>query len=483
MKTNTIISTNLGKDFYLRMKDMIFISLHFEDSAGAIILKRDEINSKNITNFFSHFMKSRSGARPDCKLIGPMALIRSALGYIKASSLGTIKEVQRTGQFEVVFIPRDGTLRVSKETGAASEASAPSSTTSQKNVVARKELVKVLIVDDSKTIRNLLTRILNTAPGVQVVATAERPSEVEALINEHKPDVITLDIHMPEMTGVELLKRIQPKYKIPTIMVTSISMEEGPLVLEALEHGAFDYIQKPKMEELSEVAPILIEKVKEAANYQAGSNSKFSTKAVGKYDTDSLVVIGSSTGGTNALKDILTKMPREIPPILIVQHIPAVFSKAFADRMNTLCPFIVKEAENGELIEKNKVLVAPGGKQMSIERSGQELRVKITDDPPLNRFKPSVDFLFNSVEPIVARRHTVGVILTGMGKDGAEGLLKLKKAGALTIAQNEESCVVFGMPREAIKIGAAHAIEDKNDIAAKVGEFSHPNAKVDKVAS
>lgn len=481
MKTNTIISTNLGKDFYLRMKDMIFISLHFEDFAGAIILKRDEINSKNIKNFFSHFMKSRSGARPDCKLIGPQSLIRSALGFIRASALGNIKEVERTGQFEVVFIPRDGTLRVSKDASATS--TTPVLHSEQPKVIARKELVKVLIVDDSKTIRNLLTRILNTAPGVQVVATAERPSEVEALINEHKPDVITLDIHMPEMTGVELLKRIQPKYKIPTIMVTSISMEEGPLVLEALEHGAFDYIQKPKMEEISEVAPILIEKVKEAANYQAAAASKFSSKTVGKFDTDSLVVIGSSTGGTNALKDILTKMPREIPPILIVQHIPAVFSKAFADRMNTLCPFIVKEAEDGELIEKNKVLVAPGGKQMSIERNGQGLRVKITDDPPLNRFKPSVDFLFNSVEPIVARRHTVGVILTGMGKDGAEGLLKLKKAGALTIAQNEESCVVFGMPREAIKIGAAHAIEDKNDIAAKVGEFSHPNAKVDKVAS
>ncbi|OIQ20994.1 MAG: hypothetical protein BM556_02615 [Bacteriovorax sp. MedPE-SWde] len=330
------------------------------------------------------------------------------------------------------------------------------------------------MVDDSRTIRNLLNKVLSKADGITVCAMAEKPSDVEALIIEHQPDVLTLDIHMPEMTGVELLKIIGPKHNIPTIMVTSISMEEGPLVLEALEHGAFDYIQKPEVSQLPVVAPILIEKIKEASlsKKSLATLNKIGTRPVSKMNLDSLVVMGSSTGGTNALKDILTKLPKEIPPMLIVQHIPPVFSKAFADRMNSLCPFLVKEAVDGELVEKNKILVAPGGKQMKVVNESGVFKVKITDDAPVNRFKPSVDYLFKSVVPFTKSRHVVSVILTGMGKDGAAEMLNLKNAGSYTIGQDEDSCIVYGMPKEAARIGAVMFAEHKDDIASKMAELS-----------
>ncbi|OUR97463.1 hypothetical protein A9Q84_08910 [Halobacteriovorax marinus] len=334
--------------------------------------------------------------------------------------------------------------------------------------------VKVLIVDDSKTIRSLLTKVLSSSSRINVVATAEKPSEVAALIEKFRPDVITLDIHMPEMNGVELLKLIQPKYNLPTIMITSVSLEEGPLVLEALESGAFDYIQKPSMEELSEVAPILIEKVLEASKFECAKS--IGTKSVSRsshnFNEDCMVVIGSSTGGTNALKDILCGLPRVIPPILIVQHIPAVFSKAFAERLDGLCPFSVKEAEHGEEVCANTVYIAPGGQQMKIFVKGSKKFIEINDDKPVNRFKPSVDYMFKSIEALTSKESIIGVILTGMGRDGASGITNLKKLGALTIAQNEESCVVFGMPREAIAMGGATEVVHKDQIAEKMVELS-----------
>ncbi|MDD0853783.1 chemotaxis response regulator protein-glutamate methylesterase [Halobacteriovorax sp. GB3] len=473
MKTNSFISSELGKDFYLRIKDMLFVSIHGSKDACAIIFKDGEVTAINIEAFIEK-AKSIKFSSATAKLIGPRTLIMRMKTHLSRLGFKDFREVERRGEFEIVFTPNSGALRVSKATESANVSS------NAAREIKKQGDVKVLVVDDSKTIRNLLSRILNQAPGVNVVATAEKPSDVEELIKKHNPDVITLDIHMPEMTGVELLKKIHPKFKIPTIMVTSISIEEGPLVLEALENGAFDYIQKPKMEELAEVAPILIEKVREASKYVESSSRSSQTKSVGQFNQESLVVIGSSTGGTNALKDILTKMPSQIPPMLIVQHIPPVFSKAFADRLNTLCPFTVKEAEDGEVIEQNKVLVAPGGKQMKVEKRGGKLHVVITDDAPVNRFKPSVDYLFNSTLEISKRRHVVGVILTGMGKDGAEGLLKLRKNGAYTIAQDEESCVVYGMPREAAQIGAAMCIEHKDDIAAKIGELSFPDSQDSK---
>ncbi len=345
-------------------------------------------------------------------------------------------------------------------------------------VVNEKKKFKVLIVDDSKTIRNILTKLFSSDPELVVCATAERPSEVEDLIRKHQPDVITLDIHMPEMDGVTLLKKIAPQFNIPTVMITSISMAEGPLVLEALENGAIDYIQKPEVSELNRLTPLILEKVKMAAKAKiqkrTGPRKKEgnSNRLTSKFNLESLILLGSSTGGTEAIRDILTKMPNEIPPILIVQHIPAVFSLAFAKRMNELCPFEVKEAEDGDEVKKNRVLVAPGGTQMRMEYRAGRAFVKITDDEPVNRFKPSVDYMFlNSLNHLYG--HTMAVILTGMGKDGAKGMLELRKKGVKTIAQNEDTCVVFGMPKEAINIGAAEFIEPLDDIAERLVQLSH----------
>ncbi|HAZ12238.1 MAG: hypothetical protein A2X86_03285 [Bdellovibrionales bacterium GWA2_49_15] len=333
--------------------------------------------------------------------------------------------------------------------------------------------VRVLIVDDSKTIRDILAKIIKSDPGMEVVGLAERPGQVEELIKNTQPDVMTLDVHMPEMDGVTLLKKIFPRYKIPTIMITSLSPDDGPYVLNALEAGAIDYIKKPEFKEIQEIAPLIREKIKMAA--EARMQMRYNGEKVSvtnlEMDQNKLIAIGSSTGGTEALRDILVSLPDRIPPIVIVQHIPPVFSAAFAQRLDGLCPFSVREACDGDLVVPGLVLIAPGGKQMSIVKVQDELKVSITDDPPFNRHKPSVDVLFSSIA-----KHsgacTVGVILTGMGADGAKGLLELRQNGAQTIAQDEKSSVVFGMPKEAIKCGAAQHVEGLNKIANKIVSLS-----------
>ncbi|MGZ3808147.1 MAG: chemotaxis-specific protein-glutamate methyltransferase CheB, partial [Bacteriovorax sp.] len=318
----------------------------------------------------------------------------------------------------------------------------------------------------------------------EVVAMAERPSEVEPLILKHKPDVITLDIHMPEMDGVTLLKQIAPKFHVPTVMISSISMAEGPLVLEALEHGAVDYIQKPELSEIERVTPLILDKVKTAAmaNISKASRNKKTgpVKTDVQCDLSSLIVLGSSTGGTEAIREIITALPNQIPPMLIVQHIPAVFSKAFANRMNDLCPFEVKEAENGDEVRANRVLIAPGGTQMKLIMRNGNPYVEINDDEPVNRFKPSVDYMFLSVAKNLYT-HTTAVILTGMGKDGAKGMLELKKLGVRTIAQDEYTSVVFGMPKEAIALGAAEFVEPLSEIAERVATLSKEKSSFKKI--
>jgi len=331
--------------------------------------------------------------------------------------------------------------------------------------------LKVLVVDDSETIRNLLSKVISSDPLLECVGTVAMPSLVEAAIERYKPDVLTLDIHMPEMNGVELLKKLMPKYRLPALMISSLSIEDGTLVLDALEAGAVDYIQKPSFEELKVVAPLICEKIKSAAS----ANVK--TKAIRRVslanqamDSQRPVLIGSSTGGTEALREILTALPKQIPPIVIVQHIPPIFSKAFADRLNLLCEFEVKEAVDGDAVIPNRVLIAPGGMQMSLREASGTLFVKIENSAPVNRHKPSVDVLFDSAVKIKSRKFVAG-ILTGMGADGARGLLALRSAGARTFAQNEATCVVYGMPREAVKLNAAEKIVALDDIAAQLVSF------------
>lgn len=396
------------------------------------------------------------GAAPNevyAKIVGPGPLVEQAAKALGARFTRGIEKRPRDGALELLFYPENGRIRVAPIIEKNEPKKADSKT-------------KVLIVDDSKTIRNLLEKILGAEPTIEIVGSVERPSLVEAAIQKNRPDVITLDIHMPEMDGVALLKKLLPKHPIPTVMISSISMEEGPMVLSALEAGAVDYIQKPTFDQIATVAPLIVEKVKSAASAKvhvptprvsgplAPKRAKSSVKTQFDLREESLVAIGSSTGGTEALRQVLTQLPSEIPPIVIVQHIPPVFSKAFANRMNELCPFEVKEAEDGDAVVPNRVLIAPGGTQMSLVRSGQGFIAKV--DPsagPVNRHKPSVDVLFDSVAQLVGAR-AIGVILTGMGADGAQGLLRMREKGARTVGQDEASCVVYGMPQAAFKIGA-----------------------------
>lgn len=339
---------------------------------------------------------------------------------------------------------------------------------------------KVLIVDDSLTIRQLLSKIIGSDPDLEVVAMAEKPSQVEDLIKQHKPDVITLDIHMPEMDGVTLLKRLHPLYKIPTVMITSVSKEEGPQILQALEIGAVDYIQKPEMSSLGQLQSQIRERIKAAAEAKVQKKvSVRKAKSSGKSNLGDLVLIGASTGGTEAIKSVLEALPSQIPPILIVQHIPAGFSAAFAKRLNELFPFEVKEAKDGDEVKPNCVLIAPGGTQMAIVKVGPQLKVRVTDDAPVNRHKPSVDYMFNSAVKL-GLDQVVAVIMTGMGADGAKGLKALKEIGCQTVAQDQSSCVVFGMPREAIALGAASYIKPLSEIGATIIDLTNSNQKENK---
>lgn len=340
--------------------------------------------------------------------------------------------------------------------------------------------IRVLIVDDSKTIRQILRKIIESSDRLVVAAEVDRPSLVEKAIIDHKPDVMTLDIRMPEMTGVELIRKMFPTRFIPTIMISSLSIDEGHEVLDALEIGAVDYIQKPEAREILSLTPVIHEKligaagVRARAKKQVAGTSRILKSAAGHApqaslkrtaSTESFLAIGASTGGTEAIKAIFVDLPANVPPIAVVQHIPAHFSAAFAKRLNEICRFEVREAKDGDIFLPGLALIAPGGLHLEVVKDGNKLVARISDGPAVNRFKPSVDVLFNSVAKVLGDKAT-GVILTGMGMDGAKGLLAMRNAGAFTIAQDEESSVVFGMPKVAIEVGAVHAIRPLDEIGA-----------------
>lgn len=395
----------------------------------------------------------------EAKAVASPSLAREIRAALSQLGVSVLKIVDREGNFEIRYSSQDQKLLVT----AAGLEIAPAPEAPAQPVPApvsrppRTGKIRVLVVDDSSTIRKILEKILRSDPEIEVVASVGLPSEAEAAIQKFRPDVITLDIHMPEMNGVELLKRYMPKFPIPTVMISSISMEEGPLVLNALEAGAVDYVQKPGANEIATVSPIIIGKVKMAAGARLLVPQERprvrATNSAGPVDFKRMIVIGSSTGGTEAIKEVFVRLPDQIPPILVVQHIPSVFSKALAERLNSLCPFSIVEGKEGETVEPNKIIIAPGGKQMRIKKSGPGFVIGIDDAEPVNRHKPSVDYLFDSVAKLCGPE-VVGVILTGMGSDGAKGLLELKKKGCVTIAQDEASCVVYGMPQAAFKLGA-----------------------------
>jgi len=319
--------------------------------------------------------------------------------------------------------------------------------------------IKVLIVDDSIMFRKFLSLGLSSDPEINVVATAKDPFEARDMILQYNPDVITCDVEMPKMNGIEFVRKLIPQHPIPVIVVSSMSSA----VFEAMDAGAVDFVVKPNMGELNGVERFIrdmIEKIKIASNAKIVRDSLKSIRSTAlsvrphvAYNPTKIIAIGASTGGTEAIARILKDMPPTIPGVVVVQHIPPVFSRLFAERLNSTTNLNVKEAETGDYVEQGKVLVAPGDKHMRIRKVSDRYRVECFEGEKVNGHCPSVDVLFESVAK-AAGKDAIGIILTGMGYDGAKGLLAMKKSGAYTIGQDEKSSVVYGMPKVAYNIGA-----------------------------
>lgn len=345
--------------------------------------------------------------------------------------------------------------------------------------------IKVLIVDDSALIRSVMREIISSQPDMEVVGMAPDPLIARELIKQLEPDVLTLDVEMPRMDGLDFLEKLMRLRPMPVIMVSSLTEHGSEITLRALELGAIDYVTKPKLAIKSgmlEYTDLLTEKIRAA--YAAKNNIDFHAKraknrqaiqvlpVVGNryLSSEKLIMVGASTGGTEAIKELLMQMPSDCPGILVTQHMPEGFTASFAQRLNHLCKITVIEAQGGERILPGHAYIAPGHSHMRLAKSGANYIIQIDQAPPVNRHRPSVDVLFNSAAEY-AGKNAVGVILTGMGKDGAVGLLEMKKAGAYNFAQDEASCIVFGMPKEAIAIGAVHEVATLSRLAGLVLEY------------
>ncbi len=326
-------------------------------------------------------------------------------------------------------------------------------------------MIRVLIVDDSAVVREIFTTELSRDPELEVVGTAIDPYIARDKIVKLKPDVITLDVEMPRMDGITFLKKLMRYHPIPVIIVSSLTPQGGQMAMEAIDSGAVEVMCKPGTSyTVGDMSVELIDKIKAAAlvNMKRWMSSKAnaerpSPRLANIRTTNKVVAIGASTGGTQALQKVLSVLPANAPGTVVVQHMPEHFTRSFAQRLNDLCAIEVKEAENGDSVIPGKALIAPGNKHMLLRRSGARYYVDVKTGPLVCRQRPSVEVLFNSVSRSAAA-NSVGVIMTGMGGDGADGMLKMKQNGATTIAQDEASCVVFGMPKEAIQRGGVDHI-------------------------
>ena len=335
--------------------------------------------------------------------------------------------------------------------------------------------IKVMIIDDSAVIRTVLTEILNGAGDIEVIGTAPDPLFAKNKLTSLQPDVITLDVEMPRMDGLTFLEELMHTNPVPVLMVSSLTQRACDTTLRALELGAIDYVTKPSIEIMQGVEALaneIIAKVRIAAKARVRFTARGSLPATAAAPvslkasaldtsrmatTDKLIAIGASTGGTQAITEVITQLPSSVPGIVIVQHMPPVFTKSYAERLNTMSRVNVKEAEHGDRILRGTAFIAPGGRHMSIRRDGAMYYLELSDGPPVNYVKPAVDILFRSVARF-AGRNAVGVILTGMGEDGARGLKEMREHGALTLAQDEASCIVFGMPKRAIEMDAVDRV-------------------------
>jgi two-component system chemotaxis response regulator CheB len=330
--------------------------------------------------------------------------------------------------------------------------------------------IKVLIVDDSALIRSVMSEIVSSHSDMEVVGVAPDPLVARELIKQTNPDVLTLDVEMPKMDGLDFLEKLMRLRPMPVVMVSSLTERGSEITMRALELGAVDFVTKPKISIQSgmrEYAELIADKIRAAAKARikprtlpvpgAAPTGQLASLRNPLISSEKLIIIGASTGGTEAIREFLMQMPSDCPGILIAQHMPEGFTTSFARRLDSLCKISVREAAGDERVLPGHAFIAPGHSHLLLARSGANYVTKIEQSAPVNRHRPSVDVLFRSAST-AAGKNAVGVILTGMGKDGAQGMLEMKEAGAYNFAQDEASCVVFGMPREAIALGAAHEV-------------------------
>lgn len=335
-------------------------------------------------------------------------------------------------------------------------------------------MIRVLIVDDSRMIRDVLTHILSEQKDIEVVGAAADAYQARDMIRDLKPDVITLDVEMPRMNGLEFLDRLMRAKPTPVVMVSAFTERGSEVTFRALELGAVDFVTKPKLNEQTpdDYGDLIAEKIRAARSARLRTPRRSldlgapapAAPAVQKRPvprgiktSERLIAVGASTGGTEAIREFLTGMPPDCPGIAVVQHMPENFTRMFAERLNGLCQIVVKEAEHNDPILPGHAYIAPGGKHLWVKRDEGQLIAKLSTEPPMNLHRPSVDFLFLSAAKNVGA-DAIGVIMTGMGRDGAQGMLRMREAGAWNIAQDEATSVIFGMPKEAADIGAVHEV-------------------------
>lgn len=346
--------------------------------------------------------------------------------------------------------------------------------------------IRVIVVDDSALVRSLLSEIINRQRDMECIGTANDPLVAREMIRELDPDVITLDVEMPRMDGIDFLGRLMRLRPTPVVMISTLTERGAEVTMKALELGAVDFVAKPRVglaSGLNDLAAQIVDKIRVAAVAQvrrapardaaaaAGSAGSAAVAhaapaagLLGRLSTEKLICIGASTGGTEAIKEVLVQMPADSPAIVITQHMPPGFTTSFAARLNGLCQITVKEAVNGERILPGHAYIAPGGTQFHVARSGANYVAVVDDGPPVNRHKPSVEVLFKSAAAVVGR-NAFGIMLTGMGNDGAVAMREMKDAGSYNYVQDEATCIVFGMPREAIAHGAADEVLPLGQIA------------------
>ncbi len=336
--------------------------------------------------------------------------------------------------------------------------------------------IRVLIVDDSAIVRKIFSEELSKFPDIEIVGVAPDPFVARDKIVRLKPDVITLDIEMPRMDGLTFLKKLMKHYPLPVVIVSSLTQKGGEMTLEAMDIGAVEVIGKPGGSyTVGNMSAQLADKIRAASRVrmtkeslkEVSAHSKSGSMKALARTSNKVVAIGASTGGTEALKNVLSKMPPNSPGIIVVQHMPANFTTAFAERLNGLCQITVKEARNNDSVNTGGALLAPGNFHMILRRSGSRYYVEVKDGPMVHHQRPAVDVLFKSTAKY-AGANSIGAILTGMGSDGAQGLLEMKQAGAKTIAQDEKSSVVFGMPKEAIKLGGVDKVVPLGRVAEEI---------------